>query len=102
MIIQNVFVIEVNIYIYYYNSILVLNLINFLFFIKPFSKSLYIGLIDCDKDYRVIKSFELYGSERMFNKNELFTINKQSNVPIIENNKCVIGAYIQIYEDEKR
>jgi len=47
------------------------------------------------------KSIPSSGHPNLIKKDELFTNNPYTNRSIIENNKCVVGVYFQVYKKEK-
>ncbi|ORX77620.1 hypothetical protein BCR32DRAFT_295511 [Anaeromyces robustus] len=57
----------------------------------------YVSLLNYFSKYK-----KEYGNREFVNKKELFLINGKSNKSLIEDNKVIIGAYIQIYQYNKK
>jgi len=47
------------------------------------------------------KNISCNGYCQFIEKSKLFYINENINKPLIENNKCIFGVYLRIYEYDK-
>ncbi|ORX48997.1 hypothetical protein BCR36DRAFT_398031 [Piromyces finnis] len=74
--------------------------VNRVFFIRNYNDKYCYRSATLPIEY-LSKSIPSCGHPNLIKKTELFTKTQYSNKPLIENNKCIVGVYFQIYKKEQ-